>query len=226
MRQFDSQTHRFAPGLGSTLVRRFHDARAASRDDGNVSLGDLRAHCDRGLVVLRIGLDTCGTEDAHGRTELGQRSEAIHEFGLNAQYTPWVAMQPIRVGIIAQEAFRSAFTWNHLAAQQHRSLRIGPSERLLRMIHRLPAIRILLIVGLHATPSILWCISNCECSECRPRPCNMATSAAGVFFLELRQILLAGSAAPPTPQPPPATPEARRIWPPRKAQRSHTPAMR
>src|SRR5699024_5428678 len=60
------------------------------------------------LDPLRVprGIDpgACATEDAHRRTELRERTEALDELRLDPQHPPGVGVQPVRLPAVLQEA--------------------------------------------------------------------------------------------------------------------------
>src|SRR6185312_3232557 len=55
-RQFDIEADGFAAGFRRTFVRRFHDARAAAGDDGEIMLREFFADGCRGAIIFVAGL--------------------------------------------------------------------------------------------------------------------------------------------------------------------------
>ena len=128
-RKFDAKPHRLAARQCRSPVRGFHNARPATSDDGDIALGDLAAHATSRLVVRFGALCARGAENRYRRPQLGKRTEAIHEFGLDAQHTPRIHMQPIGILIRLEQVRGGVVRRNHLTAQNHRASMIGVPQR-------------------------------------------------------------------------------------------------
>ena len=95
-RQLDVETDRQTATFTGAHVGRFHYARAAASDDGEAPPGELGRQRARG-IVHRVGRTNARrTEERYSRTQGGQRIEARHELGLDAQHPPGVAFEELR----------------------------------------------------------------------------------------------------------------------------------
>ena len=119
MRQLDTEAHGLAVDARRSPVRRFHDARPATGDDGHAVLRDALAG-PAGRLIHGIGaLSARRTENGNGRPELRQRAEPIDEFGLDAKHAPRIGMEPVRGLLRSQQVGIRVVLGNHGAAHHH-----------------------------------------------------------------------------------------------------------
>ena len=100
VRQLNAQPNGQAVGVVAAAVGGFHDARAATSDGRVTRLRQRLAQVEAPLVVRAILWQTCRTIYRHRRRNLRQRTKAVNELRLNAQHTPGIVVQPVRVRIV------------------------------------------------------------------------------------------------------------------------------
>ena len=109
-----------APAVGG-----LHHARAASGDDGVAGARQPRPHLHGHPVGGILGLGAGRAEDADGRPQLRQGPEALDELRLDAHDPPRVGVEPVGVGVTAQQSRVGGLGGDLGAAQHHWSLAVG-----------------------------------------------------------------------------------------------------
>jgi len=86
--QVDVQTDRGALGLQGALVGRFHESRAAAGDDRKARLDEEVGQLGRVFVERVFRLGAGRTENGHGRADVPEFLEAVHDFGHDLKKPP------------------------------------------------------------------------------------------------------------------------------------------
>ena len=109
----------------AAAVGGLHHARAASGDDGVAGARQPRPHLHGHPVGGILGLGAGRPEDADGRPQLRQGPEALDELRLDAHDPPRVGVEPVGVGVTAQQSRVGGLGGDLGAAQHHWSLAVG-----------------------------------------------------------------------------------------------------
>ena len=86
--QFNVEADGFAAALPRAFVRRFHGARSAAGDDGEIVLRQAFGNRHGGMIIFVIRAHPRGAENGDGGTGLRKRLEGIHELGHDAKNAP------------------------------------------------------------------------------------------------------------------------------------------
>ena len=123
--QLDAQPDRHPAGLAGALVPGLHDPRPAAGDHRVAGAGEPGSDL-LGEGVVRVGgVGAGGPEDAHGRSDVGQRPEALDELGLDAQHPPGIGVHPFPGVQGVEQSLVGRGRLDLAAAQQHRALVLG-----------------------------------------------------------------------------------------------------
>ena len=109
----------------AAAVGGLHHARAASGDDGVAGARQPGADLHGHAIGRVLGLGACRAEDADGLPQLGQGSETLDELRLDTHDPPRIGVEPVGVGVTAQQSRVGGLGGDLGAAQHHWCLAVG-----------------------------------------------------------------------------------------------------
>ena len=122
MWQLDAEADGLATRTRRSPVRRLHDPGAATRDDGEATLGEKPSRTARRGIHRVIALGAGRAKAGDGGAEFGQGAKAIDELGLDAKDAPGIHVEPLGRIPGVEELLRRAFLGDEVPSEDDRAL--------------------------------------------------------------------------------------------------------